>query len=175
LASRKTDYGLDIPLLAKEHRKPWFKPKKEYRASFVGRFATHPIRQQMAAALEERKDVYIRDSSLSTCAYVRKILASYLALAPRGYGGSSFRFYEAMQLGVVPILVGDIDTRPFRQFLDWESASFYFDRVDKLSSFLSQISVEQVAAMADKTYDIYHEHLAYQRWCPYVIKTLRNL
>jgi len=174
LASRKTDQGIDIPLLCKSHWKPWFKPRKTYRASFVGRLGTHPIRQEMAAALEGRSDVSIRDGDIGTRAYVKMVLRSYLALAPRGYGGSSFRLFEAMQLGVAPILIGDIDTRPFKRFLPWDDVSFYVEDVKELSEALARKTDNELLAMGERASTLYKEHLTYQKWCPYVIKELQK-
>jgi hypothetical protein len=174
LASRKTDQGIDIPLLCKNHRKPWFKPKKTYRASFVGRLSTHPTRQEMAAALNGRSDVFIRDGDIGTRAYVKMVLQSYLALAPRGYGGSSFRLFEAMQLGVAPLLIGDIDTRPFKRFLPWDDVSFYVGDVKKLSEVLTRTTDNELLAMGERASILYKEHLTYQKWCPYVIKELQK-
>lgn len=174
LASRKTEHGVDIPLLSKSHRKPWFKAKKVYRASFLGRLSTHPIRHEMASALERRSDVLIRDGDIGTRAYVKMALHSYLALAPRGYGGSSFRLFEAMQLGVAPVLIGDIDTRPFKQFLPWDKVSFYVRNIDELGAVLDEKSAEELIAMGERAAALYKDHLTYQKWCPYVLKDLQE-
>lgn len=174
LASRKTELGVDIPLLCNQHRKPWFTPTKRYLASFVGRLDTHPIRWDMEAALRERSDVSILDGDLGTRAFVKRVLQSHLALAPRGYGGSSFRFYEAMQLGVVPLLLGDIDTRPFKRFLPWEDASIYVKDVAELSGILDGIAKNELIAMGKRAAVLFREQLTYQRWCPYVIKELQG-
>lgn len=174
LASRKTEVGVDIPLLCNQHRKPWFNPKKRYLASFVGRLDTHPIRRDMAAALQVRSGVSILEGNLGARAFVRRVLQSHLALAPRGYGGSSFRFFEAMQLGVVPLLLGDIDTRPFKRFLPWEEASIYVKDVAELSGILDGIAKNELIAMGKRAAVLYREHLTYQRWCPYVIRELQG-
>ena len=174
LASRKTEHGVDIPLLCKSHRKPWFKEKKVYRASFLGRLSTHPIRQEMASALEQRSDVLIRDRGIGTRAYVKMVLQSYLALAPRGYGGSSFRLFEAMQLGVPPVLIGDIDTRPFKEFLPWGDVSFYVDDVKELSELLDNKTDDELLAMGERAAALYNNHLTYQNWCQYVLKELQE-
>jgi hypothetical protein len=46
---------------------------------------------------------------------------SKYALAPRGYGRTSFRLYEAMQVGCVPIYIYDYPWLPYADVLDWES------------------------------------------------------
>ena len=44
---------------------------------------------------------------------------SKYALAPRGYGKTSFRLYEAMQLGCVPVYIYDEPWLPYADVLDW--------------------------------------------------------
>lgn len=45
---------------------------------------------------------------------------SKYALAPRGYGRTSFRLYEAMQMGCVPVYIYDDPWLPYEDLLDWE-------------------------------------------------------
>ena len=174
LASRKTASGFDIPLLSSDHRFPWWNPRKKYLASFMGRLDTHQIRQTMADKLCNRNDVYIFGKHKSPRSFVRKILQSYIALAPRGYGGSSFRFFEAMQLGVVPFLIGDIDTRPFKKYIEYDMFSLYTDDPKAGTEILDSKTREQLLAMGSEAKKIYEEKLAYQKWCKLVIKTLHD-
>lgn len=174
LASRKTEYGKDVPLLCKQHRKPWFIPKKKYLASFIGRLDTHPVRVAMHSILQSRTNISIFDGNMGTARFVKQVLQSHLALAPRGYGGSSFRFFEAMQLGVTPILIGDIDTRPFKRHLPFNEASFYVQDEIELIGLLDRIPVHELKEMGERAAQLYRDHLTYQKWCPYVLKELQN-
>lgn len=175
LASRKTAYGIDIPLLCDLHRRPLFKPAKSYRASFVGNLNTHPLRDEMAAALRDRTDCVIHDGDIGTRAYVKLLLQSKLALAPRGYGGSSFRMFEAMQLGVAPVLIGDFDTRPFKRFLPWHEVSIYVDNIDGLNAALDEKTDDELLEMGIRAAELYRNHLSYRKWCPYVLKELQEV
>ena len=174
LASRKSDFGVDVPLLCKSHKKPFFNQVKCFKASFVGRLETHPIRMQMSKELSDRSDVKIINGQLSSRGFVKMVLKSYLALSPRGYGGSSFRFFEAMQLGVVPLLIGDIDTRPFKNFLPWDEVSIYIKDPDELNGVLNNITNEELLQMGVNASHMYENHLKYQKWCHYVIKELNE-
>lgn len=174
LASRKTGQGRDIPLLASPHRRPFWTPSKRYLASFVGRISTHPVRPRMAEALNGRRDVLIYDGDRGPGFFVRKTLGSYLALAPRGYGGSSFRFFEALQLGVVPILIGDLDTRPLKRSIDWDSCSFYVSDPAKLPSLIDSLDRERLVAMGQHGAEVYRERLAFGKWCRFVLDELEK-
>ena len=201
LASRRTDEGTDIPLLCSPHRAPlfyrtpFFKPPKKYLASFVGRFSTHPIRQEMARSLQDRSDIYVCDGikksrflikraldkyiplwkKRESRFFVRKMLESYIALCPRGYGGASFRFYEAMQLGVVPFLIGDIDTRPFKAFLDWDQMSLYARSVEEARDSLDSYAAEELLRLGKLARAVWYRDLAFGKWCRYVLKELETI
>jgi len=174
-ASRKTVDGMDIPLLCKPHSKLLFPPHKKYLASFVGRLFTHPVRQQMADSLKGRLEFFIYDGNRGARFFVRKMLESYIALCPRGYGGSSFRFFEAMQLGIVPFLIGDIDTRPFKKFINWDKVSFYSNSVSDFTNVLNSSTKSDLLSMGKRAEMVWKEQLTYQKWCQYVIKELEEL
>lgn len=175
LSSRKVNHGLDIPLLCKKHKKPFFSKKKRNIASFVGRSSTHPIRIELFEKLKKHTNIFLYDGELSTRSYVSSICQSYLAIAPRGYGGNSFRMYEAMQLGVAPVLISDIDTRPFKSFLPWDDVSLYFDNVDKFIKYIHNANYDNYLSMGDKASHFYRQFLSYGVWCHFVIKELESI
>jgi len=52
--------------------------------------------------------------------FIDTTISSKFALAPRGYGRSSFRFFECFQLGTVPIYVwNDINWLPFQDIIEY--------------------------------------------------------
>lgn len=175
LSSRKAASGIDIPLLSTAHRKPFFRRRKKYLASFTGRLDTHRLRQEMSEALKGRPDVYLYDGNKGPNFFVDAMLHSHLALCPRGYGGSSFRLYEAMQLGTVPLLVGDIDTRPFRKFLAWDRFSFYAPTVAGIGPILDRCNIPDLREMASQAMLTYRADLCFGKWCKFVLKELEEL
>lgn len=174
LASRKTEIGIDIPLLSSSH-KYWFRRRKKYLASFLGRLSTSGYRQIMADVLKDRKDVLINDGDKGSKYFVRTTLSSYISLSPRGYGGSSFRLFEAMQLGVVPFLIGDIDTRPFQKWIDWNAFSFYTNDCEKIENIIDNVSQEKLREMGKAAVNCFQEKLSYQKWCIYVLDELKEI
>ena len=175
LASRKNAEGIDIPLLCAAHRKPLFKPSKKYLASFMGRLSNHPLRQQMAEFLRDREDVYVYDGIKATRYFVHRTLESYIALCPRGYGGGSFRFFEAMQLGVVPFLIGDLDTRSFKKFINWNELSLFSQSASEINDILDSLRKADLRLMGEKAAEFWEKELTYQKWCKYVFKELETL
>ncbi len=175
LGSRKGREGIDVPLLCARHHIPLIKPRRRYIASFVGRDDTHPIRKELLKELAGLKEYYVSIGDGGEKHFVHQTLSSYACLAPRGYGGSSFRFFEAMQLGVAPFLIGDLDTRPFKQFIRWDSFSFYSALPNDVSSKLERRSTRTLRQMGKIAHDVYQEELCYQEWCRYVILELQML
>jgi len=175
LSSRKTKKGIDIPLLRNKLQKPLFKPKKKYLASFIGRISNHPLRKEMQADLSDSKEVYIQDGIVDTKKYINNILSSYICLSPRGYGGGSFRFYESMQLGVVPLLIGDIDTRPFKRFINWDNISYFAKNTKEIKRILISTNKTTLLRMGKEANEIYQHFLNFNNWCKYVIEELKNL
>jgi hypothetical protein len=175
LSSRKTKTGIDIPLISKQLVYRWFRPKKIYLASFVGRLVTHPIRTEMYNELKDEAQSHIVDQTSGTFSYMRSILSSYVSLCPRGYGGSSFRFFESMQLGTVPFLIGDIDTRPFKKFVDWTDISFFTDDPKLISSIIREKTLEELILMGIKSNSVYRYLIENDGWCDYVLLELNDL
>lgn len=174
LSSRNTERGIDIPCLCAPHKKPSRLPVKKYLASFVGRLSTGEVRRQMAENLKGHSDILITDRSEGTDYFAQTMLESYIALSPRGYGGGSFRFYEAMQLGTVPFLIGNIDTRAFKDFINWDEVSFYAPDASDIAVRLRRMNKQQLLEMGAKAAKVWAEELSYQNWCRYVIKELQS-
>ena len=175
LSSRRTKIDIDIPLLAVKVKQPYIKPKKGYRASFIGRINTHPVRKRMVDVIGKRKDIFMFDGNMGVKPYITKTLESYVALCPRGYGGSSYRLFEAMQLGVVPFLVGDNDTRPFKKFIDWSKISLYTDRCDDVERILDKYTEAELKEMGREAKRVYNSDLSYKKWCNFAVKELELL
>jgi hypothetical protein len=131
----------------------------------------------MAEQLINREDVYIFDGNKGSEFFVKKMLKSYISLCPRGDVPSSYRFFEAMQLGAVPILIGDLDTRPFKKFISWDEVSFFSSSVSDLNSRLDSLknSKSHLMSMGQRAAKLYSEKLAYQKWCQYAIRELREI
>lgn len=174
-ASRRNDdhpYNIDIPLLCSPHELPGRMPEKRFLASFAGNLKTDGIRMEMREVFEGQGDVQVLDGNWGTGFFVNLLLSSYIALAPRGHGGQSFRFYEAMDLGIVPYHIGMPDTRPFKQWIDWDECSLYAPTVEDVQLERDKIDLAQMGWNAK---GVYRNHLQYGEWCPYVLKELECL
>jgi hypothetical protein len=123
---------------------------KTQLASFVGTY-THPLREEMFHTLQ--KDIVwngkkVWSSSVKeqdAALFIEQTLQSKFCLAPRGYGRSSFRFFEAMLLDTIPVYVwDDMEWLPYREILDYSTFSISISKneLPHLHDILSSISTE---------------------------------
>ena len=98
---------------------------KKYPVSFVGNLDTHAIRHEL----------YQRYSNIVHFAQTdnwKDIMEqSYFSFAPRGFGPTSFRLFEAIRLGSVPIYFWEDDLLlPFQELISWEKFSIVLSVTD---------------------------------------------
>lgn len=136
-AGGKPHNSIPIPLVCDRHIRRNL-PKK-YTASFMGNVKTHPIREKMVEALKEYNDIYIGSGSTENFMDITE--QSYFSLCPRGYGKTSFRLFEAMNLGAVPVYLFDDPWIPFQNKVDWDEFCLFSeeDEVDSLVKYMRSI------------------------------------
>jgi hypothetical protein len=125
---------------------------KTLLVSFAGSIDTHPIRRDLCAHMEGRQGVVIDakpwrvDVSMqSVINFIELTCSSKFALAPRGYGKSSFRLYEILQLGSVPVYISDEHYLPWSDELEWSDFCVLIkpNEIPDLYTILSAISDEE--------------------------------
>lgn len=178
LASRKGVFGLDAPLLASSMPKPFwpFPFGRRYLANFVGRVETHPIRNELKLAVEGNPKVLFDRGPRTPRQFSRILSQSSITLCPRGYGGSSFRFWEAIHHGSLPWLIGDIDTRPFKGIIDWDKCSLYSRDVREFVERFDALSEQEISDKRGYLQSYVAPLFRWGRWCSLLIEELgRNL
>lgn len=157
--------------------------EKPVLASFIGTAATHPLREEIVTLLRTRAETHhdvechtrgawsptVGESDSSH--FITSTLRSRFCLAPRGYGRSSFRFFEAMQLDTVPVYVwDDVEWLPYKDQLDYSSFSVSVRREDlpRLWDILSQISDEKYESMV-ATMRVLRRYFTLEGMCEYVV------
>ena len=108
--------------------------------SFIGR-NRHSIRNKLFKLKFNRDDILIKDSSDfdyfkenaegrndSKLRYLEVCLRSRFMLCPRCQGTSSIRLFEAMQMGIAPVIISDKWVRP--EGPDWESFAIFVKEKD---------------------------------------------
>jgi len=163
--------------------------QKTYMASYLGS-DTHPVRRKMIQALKNYPDVFLKDlgSWKSTSKsdqqwkdYVFYSQRSRFVLAPRGYGPTSFRFYEVLEMGVVPVFIYDDEQEskpflPYRELLDWDQLciSCPISDIHSLHKRLQEITDPQYTAML-QNYQQFRSLFKMSGIFDYIISTLSRL
>ena len=110
-----------IPLLAREHFSKSDRKNREHRICFIGRSETapHGLRTRTLAAVTRHFPENERFIAASVARYDERLGRCVFALAPRGYGRTSFRLAETIAVGTLPVYIySDIAWIPYRTLYD---------------------------------------------------------
>lgn len=140
---------------------------KDRLASFVGTYTTHPIRNKMYQMIRGHDDIECcvkqtwekNVADLDQTTFLAATSRSKFCLAPRGYGRSSFRFFEAMLLGSVPVYIwDDKEWLPYQDKIDYSTfaVSIQEQEMPRLYEILSSISEEAYERMVEQGKKISH-------------------
>ena len=141
-----------------------FTKSNKYLASFIGT-KTHPIRQTLYNTLIGHQDIYISTQenwSSSVPQHLANLfiditLQSKFCLAPRGYGRSSFRFFEAMLLDTIPVYFwDDIEWLPYKDKIDYSTFSVSIQDISRTYEILTSISNEKYISMLEELKKVRH-------------------
>lgn len=142
---------------------------KHHLASFTGRDC-HTIRSTILRQPYRRQDIHVLDTSRYNAftdasqdkasvqiGYVETLARSKFAICPRGSGASSMRLFEAMRIGVAPVVISD--DWVFPQGPDWASFSLIVkeDELSRLEEILCSnefryVEMGRLAATAYQRY-----------------------
>jgi len=104
MSGGRIDYP--IPLLCWPHKYEFPNVKKDIFCSFVGS-DTHQIRRELVKEFKGKKNCIVEIKKLPLKDYCEIMARSVFSLCPRGYGKSSFRIQEAIQLESIPVYISD--------------------------------------------------------------------
>jgi len=172
LGSRKTQENLDAPLLATPLPRRIVFNDEKFLFNFIGRTHTHPIRGELVTSLGLLDNGKVCLDGVSSGKYSKILHQSLITLAPRGYGGSSFRFYEAIQAGSVPWLIGDIDVRPFKKQIEWDEFSLYSSTVSDFIEQFQDLTETRLRAMRENVRSTLRPILRLGHWNHLLINEL---
>lgn len=160
--------NIPIPLIYEDARNTLLNlPKKSFDeksilCSFVGNitsnYVTPNVRQNMFQYFQNNPNFKMINSGGWTPKVNQNLQQIFLditvhskfAFAPRGYGRSSFRFFECFQLGTIPVYIyNDVNWLPFQDKIDYDKLCIHMhvSQLDKLENILTNISNEQYQSM----------------------------
>jgi len=139
---------------------------KQFLCSFVGS-VTHNVRKIMIAKYQKNsKFKFLINNGWTNNVqltnqqkFIDHTINSKFVLAPRGYGRSSFRFFEIFKLGSIPIyLWDDSEWLPFKDIIDYDKfcISIHISEIDILEELLLSINEKQYEKMLSEYEKIKH-------------------
>jgi hypothetical protein len=169
-----------IPLTSGPHR-DFYDHMKTIPISFVGS-VTHQIRYELLNKLYGKEGVVINASEWSpnisaNQADLFKQIAtrSTFSLCPRGYGATSYRLYESMQLGSIPVYVSDNHLLPWNDELDWEKFCVIVkpNEIDSLYNRLMSMPSKKIREMQSSLEFVWNEYFSIDASCNQIIKRVK--
>jgi hypothetical protein len=140
---------------------------KKILCSFVGCNTTHSLRHVICSNFIGDRDFCFQSYNNWTSnidisnqsSYVNISCNSKFCLAPRGYGRSSFRFFEILKLGSIPIYVwDDKEWLPYKNEIDYSlfSISININDIKSLKTILLSIDETKYNQMLDEYKKVSH-------------------
>ena len=149
---------------------PKLNVQKDIFCSFMGRFDTHPCRMKMKEILNNNSKIVCFDSS-GYNNYKDIINRSVFTLAPRGYGYTSFRLYEAIFASSIPIYIweGEISL-PLSDEIDWNEFCVIIHSNDliHLEDILNKIDIQKMQTRLEEVKSLF----TFEKITEYIIRKL---
>jgi len=163
---------IPIPLLCQPHT-VHKKENPRYKVCFVGRLDTHNVRQDLFNLYSDRKDFCFDNGNNKL---FRSIMDnSIFCLCPRGTGKTSYRLYESLQMGCIPIYIYDDKWLPFQNIVKWKDISIllHVDKIKNLGTIIDNISDQQIKQMQCNIYKS-NQHFTFKGCCDNIKTILEN-
>ena len=97
---------------------------------------------------------------------------SYFSICPSGYGPTSFRLYESIQAGIVPVYISDSHFIPFADKVNWDDFSIIMKprEMNKLSKILEKSLENGNHLILDKNLQLIGEqYFNFSYMCKYIL------
>jgi hypothetical protein len=156
---------IPIPLLSDEHRFNIPK-KKKFIASFIGSLETNDIRKKMFKILQSAEGFRLDKpyKYFNQYYYKKNMLDAYFALCPRGYGPTTFRLYEALQMKLIPIYISDEFWLPYSNLINWKKIAVLIkeDNINKIPKIINNLyNTGEYKKFLNYTSSIYNDYFTW--------------
>jgi len=171
---------IPIPLLCDDH--PIQAKERDIFASFTGIIDSkandnHGVRSKMRDVLftSQSAGFYYTESNDDISTFEDMMNRSIFALCPRGFGKTSFRMYEAIQMGCIPVYIYDDPWLPYKHKINWEDLGVlcHVDDLPYLSDILHSYSEEKIKKMQSELKKHYSKYFTLKGVCENVIQTVK--
>jgi len=153
-------------------------PLRTIPCSFVGSM-THPIRHTLLSRVHNKPGMLVQAfewqekvSDQKADLFKQITQRSIFSLCPRGYGASSYRLYEAIQLGSIPVYVSDKHLLPWNDEIKWQDFCVIVHPadIDNIADLTLGLSNSRVKEMQKKLENIWINHFSIEATCKHILK-----
>jgi len=173
---------IPVPLTCDRHKIKNNK-KRDIKVSFVGAihysdsYESNLTRFYMQKELSKYNDFVIMEHRLRNfdiALFEDLTSRSVFTLCPRGYGRTSFRLYEAMNMGSIPIYIYDELFLPYLDELNWEDFSIlcHVDDIKDLPDIINNHTEDEIRKKQEIIKNIYDEYFSMEGATKKIIETI---
>lgn len=168
---------IPIPLLCDPH--PPSDAPRDVFASFIGS-PTHPCRRRLFELARRDPRFVVRgadDIARTQADFADLMRRSVFALCPRGHGRTSFRLYEALQMGAVPVYLFDDLWLPYMDELNWRRLAVlvHVDEIGFLPEILDAIAPDRLAAMQAARATAVDRYFTFEACAQWILRTVQAI
>jgi hypothetical protein len=144
---------------------------KKYKACFVGSI-TDPVREEMVQVLKGKEGYFISTHPMGELEYHQVLAESIFCLAPRGFGLPSFRSFEGMIHGAIPVYISDKFMSPFN--LNWNEFGVLIekDSISVIDEVLNSFTDYEIELKRKRISELNETHFNYEGCKNYIIDCL---
>ena len=128
----------------------------------------------MQALLKGRGEYFITEK-INYKEFIDKMNDSIFSLCPRGYGVTSFRICEALELNSIPVYIYDEPCVPFSDFVDMKDycVMIHESELNNIDSILKSKTEKEINILKENGKKIYEEYFTYEGSSKKIIKHLQ--
>jgi hypothetical protein len=175
--------GIPIPLVCSRLNEQEITHEKNILCSFVGSVIPGSLREQIYHQLKDDKDIYFSPQNWTSQVQLARLeefinitKQSIFTLCPRGYGAQSFRLYEVMQLGSIPIIIYDKEWFPFSNEINWSEFSvlIHISELSNIKTIVKGINNDQIHQMLKAGKSIYNNYFTLNAVSKQILRILQT-
>ena len=152
----------DAPPLREKTHLAVFRGKVDHTDSLMTNFG-HPSVRRMLVEKVQDDDCIVSGRSIGMVDHLQEIAESYFSFTPVSSGRNTFRFYESLKFGVIPVYVYfDHPWLPWIDKIHWEDVCVvcHYSELDTIAQKLRDISLERREEMRLNVVRVYKEYFS---------------
>jgi glycosyltransferase involved in cell wall biosynthesis len=143
---------------------------RDIKANFIGQWDgfndPDDIRKQMVSVVKDLPGYIVGKQPYAE--YTRTLARSDFTLCPSGFGRTSFRMYEALAMGSIPVYIyKDTPWLPYQTQIDWNRCALLVERRDigTVPSLIASISDDDIRQRRDYIDSLYDRFFSFHGIC----------